>query len=60
MFRALIFMARTTSADTLALYFLAASLVTDAGTVAALGWPRSLANRLIRSSDSSFTMPVAS
>jgi len=39
MFGAQILMARTTSADTLALYFLATSLVTVAGTVAALGYP---------------------
>ena len=39
MFGAQILMARTTSADTLALYFLATSLVTVAGTIAALGYP---------------------
>ncbi|MEP7030506.1 MAG: hypothetical protein ABI830_06200 [Pseudolabrys sp.] len=39
MFGAQILLARTTSADTLALYFLATSLVTVAGTVAALGYP---------------------
>ena len=39
MFAAQILLARTTSADTLALYFLATSLVTVAGTVAALGYP---------------------
>jgi len=39
MFAAQILMARATSADTLALYFLATSLATVAGTVAALGYP---------------------
>lgn len=39
MFAAQIVLARTTSADTLALFFLATSLATVAGTVAALGYP---------------------
>src|SRR5689334_12241642 len=39
MFGVQIVLARTTSPDTLALYFLATSLVTVAGTVAALGYP---------------------
>ena len=39
MFGAQILLARLTSADTLALFFLATSLVTVAGTVAALGYP---------------------
>jgi O-antigen/teichoic acid export membrane protein len=39
MFGAQILLARMTSADTVALYFLATSLVTVAGTVAALGYP---------------------
>lgn len=39
MFGAQILLARLTSADTLALYFLATSLVTVAGTVATLGYP---------------------
>lgn len=39
MFGAQVLLARMTSADTLALFFLATSLVTVAGTVAALGYP---------------------
>lgn len=48
MFGAQILLARMTSADTLALFFLATSLVTVAGTVAALGYPYVVAAHLGR------------
>lgn len=51
MFAAQVLLARTTSAETVALFFLATSLTTVAGTVAALGYPYIMAAILGRYHD---------